>query len=98
METVRKSTPRREIENARFTLMVTRMIRAIGKRVAEADSEDLTMLMELREHTDDAILCAVRGLRESGHTWQQIGDAVGTTRQAALMRWGKKVKVTASSG
>lgn len=91
METVRKSTPRREIENARFVLMVQRMIRTMGKRVANADSEDLTMLLELRQKTDDALLVAVRGLRASGHTWEQIGEASGTTRQAALMRWGKRV-------
>jgi hypothetical protein len=91
MDTVRKSTPRRDIENARFVLMVQRMIRAMGKRVASADAEDLTMLLELRQRTDDALLEAVRGLRASGHTWEQIGEASGTTRQAALMRWAKRV-------
>lgn len=71
--------------------MVTRMIRTMGRRVADADAEDLTTLVELRDHCDAAILSAVRGLRASGHTWQQIGDAVSTTRQAAIMRWAKKV-------
>jgi hypothetical protein len=26
--------------------------------------------------------------RASGHTWQQIGDVLGTTRQAAFQRFG----------
>jgi hypothetical protein len=33
-------------------------------------------------------LC-VQQAREAGHTWQQIGDLLGVTRQAAFQRFGK---------
>jgi hypothetical protein len=31
-------------------------------------------------------------LRSSGSTWEEIGQACGTTRQAALMRWGPRLE------
>lgn len=71
--------------------MMARMLTAAGRRVGDADPEDLTALLELRELVDVAILEAIRGLRNSGSTWQEIGDAVGTTRQAAIMRYGPQL-------
>lgn len=67
-----------------------RIVRAAGRRVSEADPEDLRALIEIRHDLDEAIQLAVDGLRESGITWQSIGEATGTTRQAALMKWGRR--------
>lgn len=67
--------------------MVNRIVRSAGRRVADADASDLAALVAIRASVDAAILEAVRGLRASGTTWQEIGAVTGTTRQAALMKW-----------
>src|SRR3984957_19610155 len=35
-------------------------------------------------------LCVQQG-RDAGHTWQEIGDLLGVTRQAAFQRFGKPI-------
>lgn len=73
--------------NADYFKMVGRMLRCAGKRAGEADAEDLAALIALRADLDAAIQAAVDGLREDGITWQTIGDATGTTKQAAIQKW-----------
>ena len=34
---------------------------------------------------------SVERAREAGHTWQEIGDTLGTTRQAAFQRFGRPI-------
>lgn len=34
---------------------------------------------------------AVEAARRSGHTWQEIGDVLGTSRQAAFQRFGRPI-------
>jgi hypothetical protein len=65
------------------------MVAAAGRRVSEADAEDLAELISIRNDLDRAIQAAVDGLREDGYTWESIGQATGTTRQAALMKWAR---------
>lgn len=72
-------------------MMVARIIVAAGKRAADANVEELAALIDLRQELDQAILLAVAGLRKSGATWEDIGSASGTTRQAAIMKWAQKV-------
>jgi hypothetical protein len=38
--------------------------------------------------TENALIAAVRSSRQCGATWQEIGDAMGTTRQYANKRFG----------
>ena len=38
--------------------------------------------------TSDALALLVAAARERGASWQQVGDALGTTRQAAFQRFG----------
>jgi hypothetical protein len=75
-----------------FLLMVARVVNAAGQRVADGNPEDLAQLLQLRNELDEAIVQAVAGLRDAGHTWEDIGRVAGTTRQAALMRWGPKIE------
>jgi hypothetical protein len=79
------------VDTGDYLLMLSRILRAAGTRVADADVEDLAALIALREQLDGAILAAVHGLRASGHTWETIGAATGTTRQAAIMKWSRLV-------
>lgn len=50
----------------------------------------LRELLDSRAALDEKITRQVRDLRGGGATWNEIGKAVGTTRQAAQIRWGKK--------
>lgn len=79
----------RTTQTSDYLGMVRRIIRAAGRRVGNADAEDLTELVALRHDLDAAIENAVQQLRASGITWQSIGDATGTTRQAAIMKWSR---------
>lgn len=72
--------------------MLRRCIRSVGPKVGRADPEQLTRLVKLTEELDEAIVAAVAGLRSDGFTWDSIGKALGTTRQAALMRFGPKIE------
>ncbi|MFC4854346.1 DUF3887 domain-containing protein [Actinophytocola glycyrrhizae] len=40
---------------------------------------------------EDALRRAVDAARARGHTWQEIGDVLGTSRQAAFQRFGRPV-------
>jgi hypothetical protein len=76
--------------------MLRRCIRSIGKKVGRSDPEHLTKLVQLQYLLEDAVVDAVAGLRGDGFTWESIGKALGTTRQAALMRFGERVRTTAN--
>jgi hypothetical protein len=82
---------RKTVDTNEYLGMLARLIVNGGSRVAEADPEQLRQLLELRGVLDEAILEAVRGLREAEVTWEDIGAAAGTTRQAAIMRWNPKL-------
>ena len=79
------------VEDEPYLTALGRMLRAAGKRVGQADPEQLKLLMELSDSLDAAIVTAIRGLRASGTTWEEIGDLTNVTRQAALMRWRKRL-------
>ena len=70
--------------------MMRRMIRAHGRRVADADPEDLAELAALRDELDAALVAAVEGQRERGASWAAIGRGLGITRQSAQSRFGRQ--------
>lgn len=81
---------RRERETGEYAGMLRRMIRAYGRRVADADEVDLAEMVQLRDEVEAAIAAAVRGQRENhGASWADVARGLGTTRQAAQMRYGK---------
>lgn len=87
----RRSRAARVIEPADFAAMMRRMIAAHGRRVADADVEDLAELIALRDELDEAIAYAVRESRNRWErSWADIGRAAGISRQAAEQRWGAK--------
>lgn len=67
--------------------MVRRMLKTAANRIADGDAEDLRELTDMRDNFDNLIGTAVKGLREDGFTWASIGEALGTTGQAACMRY-----------
>ena len=46
---------------------------------------------DVREHADRVLAAAVAQARAAGCTWQEIGDVLGTTRQAAFQRFGRPI-------
>lgn len=76
--------------------MVARMIRAAGRRVADADDVDLADMAKLRDELDAAIAAAVTGQRaKHGRSWADVARPFGITKQAAQQRWGKPAKAPA---
>ena len=76
-------------DHSEYFGMVSRVLRAAGRRAGRADPEDLAELVALREDLDLAVDMAVAGLRDTGYSWAQIGAALGITRQSAQERWGR---------
>lgn len=76
-----------KVETPEYAEMVKRMLKAHGKRVADADPEDLADLVALRAVLEESIAYAVAGMRPRC-SWGQIARGLGTTRQAAQMRYG----------
>ncbi len=80
---------KRQRETTEYAGMVRRIIRAHGRRVAQADEVDLAELVEIQSTLDAAVQEAVDGMRARGESWAYIGRGLGTSRQAAQMRYGK---------
>ena len=91
--TVKESlTPRRVrrlVENDQYAAFTRRILRAYARRVADGDVEALIAMTGLAQDIDTAIGQAVKGLRQFGYSWAEIGSRLGITRQAAQQRWGQ---------
>jgi hypothetical protein len=89
----RKRT-RREVENAQFDAFVRRILRAYARRVANGDVEALRSLAALSSEVDAVTRFAVASLRQKpySYSWSEIGDRLGTSRQAAQMRYGDRTE------
>lgn len=79
---------RERVENDDYIAFVRRVIRALSRRVGQGDIEALRDMTGLAGDLDSAIAEAVAGLRRQEYSWSEIGQRVGTTRQAAQQRWG----------
>ena len=62
-----------------------------GERNVPAELNTVRLAARMRAVADDALQQCVDRARAAGHTWQEIGDALGTSRQAAFQRFGKPV-------
>ena len=51
--------------------------------------EAVTVVRSLARVVEDGMREAVRQARQAGHTWAEIGELLGTTRQAAFQRFGR---------
>lgn len=80
------------IETSEYIAMLRRMLRAGAARVGVADEVELAEFVALKATLEESIAAAVRGQRKQGRSWQEIANGVGTTRQAAQMRYGEGSK------
>jgi hypothetical protein len=47
--------------------------------------------LEIRDGAEALLATGVQQAREAGRTWQEIGDVLGVSRQAAFQRYGKPI-------
>lgn len=81
------------VEMPEWFRFMRRMVRATSRRVADRDIEALAGLAMLRDEVDQAIQDAVDHLRTEdggGYSWTDVGRVLGTTRQAAQQKYGKR--------
>lgn len=69
-----------KVETSEWLKMLSRMIRAAGRRVADADEYELAQLVALRDQLEESIKMAIEGQRSSGRSWAHIGKALGLSR------------------
>lgn len=91
-------TRRRYHPTPEYVASVGRMIHAAGRRVGAGDPSDLTALANLRGEVEGAIVEAIAGQRAAGVRWVSIGEALGVTKEAVVMRYGPKVRAIAAAG
>lgn len=81
---------KRTYETTEYAAMMGRMLTAYGRRVGDADVEDLADMLALQAKFDQVVRDAVTAQREAhGRSWADIAAAAGTTRQAAQMKYGR---------
>ncbi|MGH3256692.1 MAG: hypothetical protein ACRDOU_15085, partial [Streptosporangiaceae bacterium] len=49
----------------------------------------VAVIRSLARVVEDGMREAVQAARQAGHTWAELGDLLGTTRQAAFQRFGR---------
>ena len=82
---------KRERDTSEYSKMMGRMLRAYGRRVGDADPEDLAEMLAVYAEFGAAIQAAVSAQREAhGTSWADIGRGAGISKQAAQQRWGAK--------
>ena len=80
----------RTVENDEYGAFARRILHAYSRRVADGDVDALILMTGLADELDVAIAEAVKGLRERGYSWAEIGSRLGISRQAAQQRWGQR--------
>jgi hypothetical protein len=87
---LRPKRAKRTVENSDFDAFARRILRAYARRVASGDVEALRSLVDLSSELDAVTRLAVVGLRRWPYSWGEIASRLGTTRQAAQMRYGDR--------
>lgn len=78
--------------------MLGRMLAAAGRKVGRTDPADLAQLAALRDDLEAAMVTAIAGQRADGITWASIGEAMGVTGSAIIIRYGAAVKEATARG
>ncbi len=71
------------LPTAELAALVRRALTLIASR---ADQESLAALVDLQTHAGVSLGEAARGVAANG-SWTQVGELMGTTKQAAWSRW-----------
>ncbi len=73
---------------AKIHLAARRLVAELDHPAAGSPMGALAAARELSSVTDVALRAAVARARAAGQSWRDIGDVLGTTRQAAFQRFG----------
>ena len=76
-------------DHAEFLAFTRRIMRALSRRIGDADPEDLALMCELASELDAQIVQAVLAQRATGTSWTDIARPLGITRQAARQKWAR---------
>lgn len=71
-----------------YSAMMRRMLAGWERRLEDADLEDVAELVAFAPEVDEALGRVVAAMRRRRCSWTEVGQAFGTTRQAAQQRWG----------
>jgi hypothetical protein len=84
---------KREYEAPDLEAAAVRMMRALVRRAEGGELEALEALVRLQDVVEEQTHAGVLAYREgpAEASWADIGRVVGTTRQAAQIRYGRKV-------
>jgi hypothetical protein len=82
--------PRRPVENDEYAAFIGRILNAYSRRIAAGDIDALADMADLASQMETVTRDAVKGLRQRGYSWAEIGTRLGITRQAAQQRWGSQ--------
>lgn len=77
-------------EDVQFVSFARRVLRALGRR-AHRNIDVLPMLGSLLAEFDEVTVNAIVGALADGHSWQDVGDRLGVTKQAAHLRYAARV-------
>lgn len=80
-------TRRRSHETPEVVAGIPRQIRAVGRRIATEDPADPRLLLGLERELEQAWRVAVGAIRGAGFSDREIGEILGTPRQAVEQRW-----------
>src|SRR5271170_8016560 len=70
---------------------VDRLADAVARSGSDLPLEALAAARDLSAAAGEALQQGVDRARAAGHSWREIGDVLGTTRQAAFQRFGHPV-------
>ncbi|HEV3171332.1 MAG TPA: DUF3887 domain-containing protein [Actinocrinis sp.] len=78
--------------SARLAEQASVLAEAVGSPLASPAYLDLVRrALGVDDLADQVLKLCVQQSRDAGHTWQEIGDLLGVTRQAAFQRFGKPI-------
>jgi hypothetical protein len=81
-----------KVLSARLAEQAAALAEAVGSPLASPAYLDLVRrARKVDDLAEQLLKLSVQQSRDAGHTWQEIGDLLGVTRQAAFQRFGKPI-------
>lgn len=81
----RRNNPYRD--DGEIAAATARIVRSLGRRLASSDPEELVHLRALEEELERAWSTAIAGMRRTGYSDAQIGEALSISKQAVQQRF-----------
>jgi hypothetical protein len=79
-------------ENSDYLRMVSRIVKAAGRRCGNGDEHDLRDLVNIANDIQNAVAAAIAIQLQNGRSWSFIGHALGMTRQGAYQKYSHLLK------